>query len=57
MSKFKLYFELLKMKGALFYMRYIKVIIMAIVEVIADLYDRRNDRRQLDKIKEFFTNI
>lgn len=45
MSKFKLYFELLKMKGALFYMRYIKVIIMAIVEVIADLYDRRNDRR------------
>lgn len=45
MSKFKLYIELIRMKGELFYMRYIKVIIMAIVEVIADLYNRKNDRR------------
>lgn len=45
MSRLKLYIELLKMKGTVFYLRYIKVIIMAIVEVIADLYDRKNDRR------------
>lgn len=45
MKKFKIYLKLLKIKGMLFYMRYIKVIIMAIVEVIADLYDRRSDRR------------
>ena len=45
MSKFKLYFELLKMKGALFYMRYVKIIILAVFEVIADLYSRRGDRR------------
>lgn len=44
-SKFKLHVELIKMKGALFYMRYIKVIVLAIFEVIADLYDRKNDRR------------
>lgn len=45
MKKFKIYLKLLKIKGMLFYMRYIKVIIMAIVEVIADMYDRRSDRR------------
>lgn len=45
MKKLKIYLKLLKIKGMLFYMRYVKVIIMAIVEVIADLYDRRSDRR------------
>jgi hypothetical protein len=45
MSKLELYLELLKLKARLFYLRYVKILLMAIAEVIADLYDRKNDRR------------
>lgn len=45
MKKLKIYLKLLKIRGALFYMKYIKVILMAVVEIIADLYDRKSDRR------------
>lgn len=41
----KLKLELLKAKWRLFYMRYVKIIILAFFEIIAELYDRRNDKR------------
>ena len=45
MQKLKIYLKLLKISGVLFYMKYIKVVLMAVVEIIADLYGRKNDRR------------
>ncbi len=42
--KWKLRFKLLKMKWRMFYMRYIKIIILAIVEVIAELYSKRGQK-------------
>ena len=42
--KWRLRFKLLKMKWRMFYMRYVKIIILAIVEVIAELYSKRGQK-------------
>ena len=42
---FKLKMKLFIVEVKLLYMRYVKIVILALFEIIADLYNRRNDRR------------
>ena len=42
---FKLKMKLWITEVKLLYMRYVKIVILALFEIIADLYNRRNDRR------------
>jgi hypothetical protein len=41
-DKIRLYLKIMKLKGKVFYMRYVKIIVLAIMEVIAELYLRRD---------------
>ena len=41
----KLKMKLFIVEVKLLYMRYVKIVILALFEIIADLYNRRNDRR------------
>lgn len=41
----RLFWKILKLKGKIFYMRYIKIVVLAIMEVIADFYTRKYDKR------------
>ena len=43
-KKFKRILTILKLKWRIFYMRYVKIIILAIMEVIAELYLRRDKK-------------
>ena len=42
---FKLKIKLFIAEVKLLYMRYVKIVILALFEIIADLYNRHNDRR------------
>jgi len=44
-KRIKLLFKIIKLKGEIFYMRYVKIIILAAMEVIADFYGRKYDKR------------
>jgi len=44
-KRIKLLFKIIKLKGEIFYMRYVKIIILAVMEVIADFYGRKYDKR------------
>lgn len=44
-EKFKLLFKITMLRGKIFYMKYIKIIILALMEVIADFYNRKYDKR------------
>lgn len=44
-EKIKVYLTILKLKGRIFYMKYVKIVILAIMEVIADFYNRKYDKR------------
>ena len=41
----RLYAELLKVKGKLFYMRYARILVLALIEIIAEMYNKNKDRR------------
>ncbi len=43
-KNFKRILTILKLKWRIFYMRYVKIIILAIMEVIAELYLRRDKK-------------
>lgn len=40
-EKLKIHLTILKLKGTIFYMRYIKIFILAVVDIIVDLYEKR----------------
>lgn len=44
-EKIKVYLKILRLKGMVFYMKYVKIVILAIMEVIADFYNRKYDKR------------
>ncbi len=44
-EKIKVYLTILRLKGMVFYMKYVKIVILAIMEVIADFYNRKYDKR------------
>lgn len=44
-EKIKVYLKILRLKGRIFYMKYVKIVILAIMEVIADFYSRKYDKR------------
>lgn len=44
-EKVKVYLKILRLKGRIFYMKYVKIVILAIMEVIADFYSRKYDKR------------
>lgn len=44
-ERMRLFWKILKLKGKIFYMRYIKIVVLAIMEVIADFYTRKYDKR------------
>ena len=44
-EKCKLLFKITMLRGKIFYMKYIKIIILALMEVIADFYNRKYDKR------------
>ena len=41
----RLWLKIIYLKWRMFYMRYVKIIVWAIVEVIAELYDRMENRK------------
>ena len=41
----RLYKELLKMKGQIFYMKYARILVLALIEIIAEMYNKNKDRR------------
>ena len=41
----RLYAELLKMKGKIFYMKYARILVLALIEIVAELYNSKHDRR------------
>ena len=43
-KNFKRILTILKLKWRIFYMRYVKIIVLAIMEVIAELYLRRDKK-------------
>lgn len=44
-DKIKYNIKLLHLRGKIFYMRYVKIVVLAIMEVIADFYSRKYDKR------------
>ena len=42
----RLWLKIIYLKWRMFYMRYIKILLWAIVEVIAELYDRMENRKE-----------
>lgn len=44
-EKIRMLFKIIVLKGRIFYMRYVKIIVLAIMEVIADFYNRKYDKR------------
>ena len=44
-SHWHLYAKILKMKGTIFYMKYARIFILALVEIIAEFYNSKHDRR------------
>ena len=44
-EKTRMLFKIIELKGRIFYMRYVKIIVLAIMEVIADFYSRKYDKR------------
>lgn len=44
-KKIKMFWKITKLKGKIFYMKYVKIVILAIMEVIADFYSRKYDKR------------
>ena len=44
-EKTRMLFKIIVLKGRIFYMRYVKIIVLAIMEVIADFYNRKYDKR------------
>ena len=40
-EKLKVYFTIFKLKGKIFYMRYIKIFIIALMDIIVDVYDNK----------------
>lgn len=40
-EKVKVYFKILKLRGKILYMRYIKIFIIALMDIIVDVYDKR----------------
>ena len=44
-NDFKLRWEILKLKGRLIYVKYLKVAIWAVIEIIAELYNSKHSRR------------
>ena len=41
----KLKFKILLLKGQIFYMKHLKIAAWALIEIIAELYNNRHDRR------------
>ena len=41
----KLKFKILQLKGKIFYMKYLKIAVWALIEIIAELYNNKHDRR------------
>ena len=37
--------KILLLKGKIFYMKYLKIVAWALIEIIAELYNNRHDRR------------
>ena len=44
-NKIKIYLKILKLRLKVFYVRYVKIIVLAIMEVIADFYSKKYDKR------------
>ena len=44
-NKIKIYLKILKLRLRVFYVRYVKIIVLAIMEVIADFYSKKYDKR------------
>ena len=44
-DRLKINMKILMLKGRIFYMKYVKIVILAIMEVIADFYSRKYDKR------------
>lgn len=44
-NKITIYLKILKLKGRIFYMKYIKILLLSIMEIIADFYTRKYDKR------------
>ena len=44
-DRLKINMKILRLKGRIFYMKYVKIVILAIMEVIADFYSRKYDKR------------
>lgn len=40
-EKIKVYLKILRLRGKIFYMRYIKIFIIALMDIIVDVYDKR----------------
>ena len=41
----RLYRELLKMKGQIFYMKHARVLVLALIEIIAEMYNKNKEQR------------
>lgn len=44
-NRIKIYLKILKLRLRVFYVRYVKIIVLAIMEVIADFYSKKYDKR------------
>ncbi len=44
-EKARICLKILKLKGRILYMKYVKIVILAIMEVIADFYNKKYDKR------------
>lgn len=44
-ERIRIGWKILKLRGRIFYMKYVKIVILAIMEVIADFYSRKYDKR------------
>ena len=44
-NRIKIYLKILKLRLKVFYVRYVKIIVLAIMEVIADFYSKKYDKR------------
>ena len=44
-SDANLKFKILLLKGKIFYMKYLKIAAWALIEIIAELYNNKHDRR------------
>ena len=41
----RLHAKLLKLKGKIFYMKYARILVLALIEIIAEMYNSKHDRR------------